>query len=155
VTDYKSAAVQALDVVKDAVRQKVVAEQAAAMAQKDGAAKLAELQKSNTTTGFSSVAIVSRNDAQGVPPAAVSAIFKADSSKLPAYVGVDLGQDGYAIYRVNGIEKAAPVAADRLAGAQQQVAQVYAQAEMEAFIDALKARSKLKITAPTGAAQPQ
>ena len=156
VTDYKPAAIPALDTIKDAVRTKVVTEEAAAMARKDGAAKLAELQKSNATTGFSSVSKVSRNDAQGLPPAGLAAIFKADSSKLPAYVGVDLGADGYAIYRVNGIEKADPVAADRLAGAQQQVAQVYAQAEMESYLDALKARSKVKITnVPTNATADQ
>jgi peptidyl-prolyl cis-trans isomerase D len=154
VTDYKPATVPALDTVKDAVRTKVVAEEAAAMAKKDGAAKLAEVQKSNSTAGFSSVSTVSRNDPQGMPPAALGAIFKADASKLPAYVGVDLGSDGYAIYRVNGIQKATPVAADRLAGAQQQVAQVYAQAEMEAYLESLKARSKVKITqAPATAAQ--
>ncbi|WP_213780963.1 SurA N-terminal domain-containing protein [Caballeronia sp. dw_276] len=158
VTDYKPSAVPALDTIKDAVRTKVIAEQAAEMARKDGAAKLADVQKSNSTAGFSSVAKVSRNDAQGVPPAALAAIFKADSSKLPTYVGVDLGADGYAIYRVNGIEKPEPVAADRLTGAQQQVAQVYAQAEMESYLDALKARSKVKINAPTSnapAEQPQ
>ena len=146
VTDYKPAAVPPLDTIKDAVRAKVVAVEAAQAAVKDGEAKLAELQKSNATTGFSSVVKVSRNDAQGVPPLALAAIFKADSSKLPAYVGVDLGKDGYAIYRVNGIEKSDPVSADRLAGAQQQVAQVYAQAEVEAYLDALKARSNVKIT---------
>jgi peptidyl-prolyl cis-trans isomerase D len=145
VTDYKPAAVPPLDTIKDAVRAKVVAVEAAQAAVKDGEAKLAELQKSNATTGFSSVVKVSRNDAQGVPPLALAAIFKADSSKLPAYVGVDLGKDGYAIYRVNGIEKSDPVSADRLAGAQQQVAQVYAQAEVEAYLDALKARSNVKI----------
>jgi peptidyl-prolyl cis-trans isomerase D len=145
VTDYKPAAVPPLDTIKDAVRAKVVAVEAAQAAVKDGEAKLAELQKSNATTGFSSVVKVSRNDAQGVPPLALAAIFKADSSKLPAYVGVDLGNDGYAIYRVNGIEKSDPVSADRLAGAQQQVAQVYAQAEVEAYLDALKARSNVKI----------
>jgi peptidyl-prolyl cis-trans isomerase D len=146
VTDYKPAAVPPLDTIKDAVRAKVVAVEAAQAAVKDGEAKLAELQKSNATTGFSSVVKVSRNDAQGVPPLALAAIFKTDSSKLPAYVGVDLGKDGYAIYRVNGIEKSDPVSADRLAGAQQQVAQVYAQAEVEAYLDALKARSNVKIT---------
>jgi peptidyl-prolyl cis-trans isomerase D len=157
VTDYKPAAIPALDTIKDAVRTKVIATEAAAMARKDGEAKLAELQKSSATTGFSSVIKVSRNDAQGLPPAALAAIFKADSSKLPAYVGVDLGADGYAIYRVNGIEKSEPVAADRLTGAQQQVAQVYAQAEMESYLDALKARSKVKITMPMNATadQPQ
>jgi peptidyl-prolyl cis-trans isomerase D len=155
VTDYKPAAIPALDTIKDAVRAKVIATEAAAMARKEGEAKLAELQKSNATTGFSSVIKVSRNDAQGLPPAALAAIFKADSSKLPAYVGVDLGADGYAIYRVNGIEKSEPVAADRLAGAQQQVAQVYAQAEMESYLDALKARSKVKITMPMNATADQ
>ncbi|SAL78638.1 PpiC-type peptidyl-prolyl cis-trans isomerase [Caballeronia arvi] len=146
VTDYKASSVPAFDVVKDDVRKKVVAEMAAAMAKKEGETKLAELQKSKSTDGFTSPVTVSRNDAQGLPPAALSAVFKADASKLPAYVGVDLGADGYAIYRVNGIDKAAPVAADRLAGAQQQVAQVYAQAEMEAYIDSLKARSKVKLS---------
>lgn len=155
VTDYKPAAVPALDTVKDAVRAKVVAEEAAAMARKDGAAKLADVQKSNATAGFSSITTVSRNDPQGLPPAALGAIFKADASKLPAYVGVDLGNDGYAIYRVNGIQKAAPVAADRLTGAQQQVAQVYAQAEMEAYLESLKARSKVKITQAPATAAPQ
>jgi peptidyl-prolyl cis-trans isomerase D len=156
VTDYKAAAVPALDTIKDAVRAKVVAEEAAQAARKEGGAKLAELQKSNSTAGFSSVSKVSRNDAQGMPPAALAAIFKTDSSKLPAYVGVDLGTDGYAIYRVNGIEKPDPVTADRLAGAQQQVAQVYAQAEMESYLDSLKARSKVKITnVPTTSDQSQ
>ncbi|MDR5771429.1 MULTISPECIES: SurA N-terminal domain-containing protein [unclassified Caballeronia] len=153
VTDYKASTVPAFDAVKDAVRTKVVAQDAAAMALKEGQTKLADLQKSKSTDGFTSPIIVSRNDAQGLPPAALSAIFKADASKLPAYVGVDLGTDGYAIYRVNGIEKANAVAADRLAGAQQQIAQVYAQAEMEAYIDSLKARSKVKLSqAPVPAA---
>jgi peptidyl-prolyl cis-trans isomerase D len=146
VTDYKASTVPAFDAVKDEVRKKVVADMAAALAKKEGEAKLADLQKSKSTDGFTSPVTVSRNDAQGLPPAALSAIFKADASKLPAYVGVDLGADGYAIYRVNGIEKAAPVAADRLAGAQQQVAQVYAQADMEAYVNALKARSKVKLS---------
>ncbi|AET89056.1 PpiC-type peptidyl-prolyl cis-trans isomerase [Burkholderia sp. YI23] len=146
VTDYKASSVPAFDVVKDEVRKKVVADLAAAMAKKEGEAKLAELQKSKSADGFTSPVTVSRNDAQGLPPAALSAIFKADASKLPAYVGVDLGADGYAIYRVNGIDKATAVAADRLAGAQQQVAQVYAQAEMEAYLSSLKARSKVKLS---------
>ena len=119
---------------------------ASAQARKEGEAKLADLQKSKSTEGFTSPITVSRNDAQGLPPAALSAVFKADASKLPTYVGVDLGADGYAIYRVNGIEKAAPVAADRLAGAQQQIAQRYAEAEMDAYLDSLKARSKVKLS---------
>ncbi|MGF6793237.1 SurA N-terminal domain-containing protein [Paraburkholderia sp. 35.1] len=145
VTDYKPAAVPAFDAVKDAVRQKVIAVQANEAAHKDGVAKLAEFEKSKATAGFSSPLKVSRNDAQGVPPAALSAIYKVDAQKLPAYVGVDLGDDGYAIYRVNQIVQPAATDAQHLAVAQQQIAQVDAQSETEAYLKALRERSKVKI----------
>ena len=145
VTDFKAAEVPALDKIKDAVRQKVIAQQSAELAQKDGEAKLADLQKSKSTAGFSSALKVSRNDAQGVPPAALSAIYKVDAQKLPTYVGVDLGSDGYAIYRVNAIVPPTAVDPQHLAGAQQQIAQVDAQAQMQAYLDSLRARSKVKL----------
>ncbi|MEX3809768.1 SurA N-terminal domain-containing protein [Paraburkholderia sp. BR13439] len=144
VTDYKPAAVPAFDAVKDSVRQKVIAEQANEAAHKDGAAKLAEFEKSKATAGFSSPLKVSRNDAQGVPPAALSAIYKVDAQKLPAYVGVDLGDDGYAIYRVNQIVPPAATDAQHLAVAQQQIAQVDAQSQAEAYLKALRERSKVQ-----------
>jgi peptidyl-prolyl cis-trans isomerase D len=144
VTDYKAAAVPAFDAVKDAVRQKVIAQQAGEAARKDGIAKLAEFEKSKTTAGFSSPLKVSRNDSQGVPPAALSAIYKADAQKLPAYVGVDLGDDDYAIYRVNQVVAGAAVDQQRLAAAQQQIAQIDAQSQAEAYVKALRERSKVK-----------
>ncbi len=153
VTDYRPSTVPSFDTVQDTVRTKVVAEQAAEMAKKEGEAKLADLQKSKSIDGFTSPVSVSRNDAQGLPPLALAAIFKADATKLPTYVGVDLGANGYAIYRVNEVDKAAPVTPDRLASVQQQISQVYAQADMEAYVNSLKARSKVKpSSAPTASA---
>jgi peptidyl-prolyl cis-trans isomerase D len=144
VTDYKPSAVPALDTIKDAVRQKVIAVQADEMAHKDGIAKLAELQKSNATTGFGAPLKVSRNDAQGLPVAALSAIYKADPQKLPAYVGVDLGDAGYAVYRVNAVLPGAAIDPRRLVAAQQEIAQTEAQSEVGAYVEALRARSKVK-----------
>ncbi|QCP49712.1 peptidylprolyl isomerase [Trinickia violacea] len=153
VTDYKPAAVPALDTIKDAVRQKYIAEQSVELARKDGAAKLADLQKSKSTTGFSPEVKVSRADAQGVPPAVLSAVFKADAQKLPAYVGVDLGADGYAIYRVNAVLPGPAIDPQKLAAAQQQIAQANAQLEMQAYIDSLRARSKVKLYGNLGSSQ--
>jgi peptidyl-prolyl cis-trans isomerase D len=153
VTDYKPAAVPPLDTVKDAVRQKVIAVQADELAHKEGIAKLAELQKSNANTGFSAPLKVSRNDAQGLPPAALSAIYKADAQKLPAYVGVDLGDAGYAVYRVNAVVPGAPIDPQRLVAAQQQIAQAEAQSEVEAYVQALRARSKVKFYGSLDSAQ--
>ncbi|MDN7586978.1 SurA N-terminal domain-containing protein [Burkholderia seminalis] len=145
VTDYKPAAVPALDAIKDVVRQKVVAEQAAELAKKDGAAKLAELQKSKSADGFSAAQKVSRTQSQGLTPAALSAVYKVDAKTLPAYVGVDLGADGYAIYRVNAVIPGSAVDPQQLAAAQQQMAQVDAQSEGEAYLAALRDRSKVKL----------
>ncbi|AOJ13616.1 SurA N-terminal domain-containing protein [Burkholderia vietnamiensis] len=149
VVDYKPAAVPALDAIKDVVRQKVVAEQAAELAKKDGAAKLAELQKSKSTDGFTPAQKVSRTQSQGLTPAALSAVYKVDSKTLPAYVGVDLGADGYAIYRVNAVIPGTAVDPQQLAAAQQQMAQVEAQSEGEAYLAALRDRSKVKLYGTT------
>lgn len=149
VTDYKPAAVPALDAVKDAVRQDVVAEQAAALAKKDGAAKLAELQKSKSADGFSAADKISRTESHGMTPAALSAVYKVDAKTLPAYVGVDLGANCYAIYRVNAVIPGSAVDPQQLAAAQQQMAQVEAQSEGEAYLAALRARSKVKMYGTT------
>ena len=152
VTNFKPAAVPGFDAVKDAVRQRVVAQQAAEMARTQGNAKLAALEKSKSTDGFSAVQKIARNDAQGLPPAVVSAVFKVDSRKLPAYVGVDLGNDGFAIYRVNAVTSGEAIDATRLAAAQQQLAQVEGQAHAQAYLDALRARSDVKTYGSLGAA---
>jgi peptidyl-prolyl cis-trans isomerase D len=145
VTDYKPAATPALASIKDAVRNRYVAGQSAELARKDGQAKLTELLKSKSTAGFGPEIKVSRSDAQNTPPAALSAVFKADAGKLPAYVGVDLGAAGYGIYRVNAVLPGTPVDQARLAAAQQQLAQIDAQEAMQAYVDSLRARSKVKL----------
>ncbi|KAF1025781.1 MAG: Peptidyl-prolyl cis-trans isomerase D [Burkholderia plantarii] len=150
VTSDKPATVPALNAIKDAVRQKYVAEQSAKLAKQDGEAKLAALKKSKATDGFTAAEKIGRMQAQGLPPAALTAIFKADASALPAYVGVDLGTGGgYAIFRVNSIVPAAATDPQQLAASQQQLAQVYAQSETEAYVKALRARSKVKLYGST------
>ena len=156
VTDYKRAATPPLSSstsIKAAVKAKYVAEQAAELARKDGAAKLADLQKSKSTAGFGAEQKVSRTDAQGLSPLALSAIFKADDTKLPAYVGVDLGNEGYAIYRVNAAVPPAPIDPARLAAAQRQLAQIDAQAELDAYVASLRKRSKVKLYGSLDASQ--
>lgn len=151
VTADKPAAVPALDAIKDVVRQKYIADESAKLAKQDGAAKLAALQKSKSTDGFLPAEKVSRTQTLGLSPEAIAAIYKADAKSLPAYVGVDLGANGgYAIFRVNAIVPPAPVDPQQLTAAQQQLAQVYAQSESEAYMKALRDRSKVKIYGSLG-----
>ncbi|HTH62730.1 MAG TPA: SurA N-terminal domain-containing protein [Paraburkholderia sp.] len=152
VTNFKPAAVPAFADVKDAVRQRVIAQQSADMARTQGHAKLDALQKSKSTDGFAAAVKVARNDAHGLSADALSAVFKVDPQKLPAYVGVDLGKDGFAIYRVNAVTSGEAIDATRIAAAQGQLAQVSGQAQAQAYLDALRARSEVKTYGSLGAA---
>lgn len=67
--------------------------------------------------------------------------------------GVDLGADGYAIYRVNAVIPGSAVDPQQLAAAQQQMAQVDAQSEGEAYLAALRDRSKVKLYGTTASQQ--
>jgi peptidyl-prolyl cis-trans isomerase D len=145
VTQYSPASTPSFDTVKAEVHDKVVAEQTAVLAKQDGVAKLADFEKSKSAGGFGAAVTVSRNDAQGLPPSAIDAIFKIDPAKLPAYVGIDLGKDGYAIYRLNSVTTPPTPDAQRLTAAQKQLSQMLGQADVQAYIASLRARSDVKI----------
>jgi len=88
---------------------------------------------------------VSRSNPQGVPAVAMSAIFKASPSKLPAFVGAALPDGGYAIYRINQVEPGAVPDADHLAAVEAQIAQVEGQSDVAAYNTALRNRSTVKV----------
>jgi peptidyl-prolyl cis-trans isomerase D len=133
--------------VKDDVLKRLAQKQAAELAQKEGAAKLAELKKSGGDAGLQWAAprVISRREANGLAPQALQKIMAADSKKLPGYVGLSRGDQGYVIYRVSKVLPADPAPGaqknqeiarlDQLAGAQ----------ELEAYIAALRADSKIEI----------
>lgn len=129
--------------VKDRVRELVVAQQAAAAARKDGAARLQALQ-ANPAEALPTTVTVSRVNPQGQPREVVDAALKLDAGKLPAVTGVDLGDQGYAVVRVTQVlAREVPPGGD--APLLQQYSQVWAAAEQAAYVDALKKRFKVEI----------
>ncbi len=150
VIKYQPAAVQPINLVKQQLQTKVSAIQAAAQTRQMGVDKLAALQKTQATEGFSAPITVSHANAKGLPPAAMTAIFKADfnaptqGKAAPKYVGVDLGLGGYAIYRINAVHTPT-IDSHLLVSAQQQLAQMNGQSEMNAYLASLRARSKVKV----------
>ena len=143
--EYRPATVKKLADVREQVKAKVLAEQSAALAKKAGEEKLAALKQSNSAEGFGTAQTLSRQQAQGTPPAALVAILRADAAKLPVTIGVDLGAQGYALYRINKVLPPANVDPARRAADAQQLTQAAGQADFNAYYEALKARSKVKI----------
>lgn len=137
--------------VKEDVRQRVVAEQAAALARKEGQARLAAVQKATDAT-WPVTATVSRAQTQNLPRPVIEAALKADPDKLPLVQGVDLGAEGYAVLRVSRVLPRDPAAGGGEASLRSQFAQALANAESLAYYESLKKRYKVTVTPPAAAA---
>lgn len=148
IVDYRPATARKFEDVEAQVRQAYVAQQAAELARKDGEAKLEALKKADSAAGFGQAVTVSRTKADGLSPKAVEAIMRADTTKLPAVVGVDLGADGYAIYRIGKVSSPTQANPGQRDAESQQLAQLAGQAELAAYYETLKARAKVKILRP-------
>jgi peptidyl-prolyl cis-trans isomerase D len=127
------------------VREKLIATQAAALARKEGQARLAALQKAPELPLSGAPVVVSRAQSRELPQPLVDAVLKAPAVSLPAFVGVDLGDQGYALAKVSKVLGRDPVAADAVRS-QAQYAQAWGDAEGQAYYAALKQRFKVAVT---------
>lgn len=148
VVEFKPASKRPLAEVADQIRQRVTSEEATKLAQKAGAEKLAALQKSGDATGFAASKTVSRAKAEGINGAAVMQVMKADTSKLPAYVGVDIPGTGYGIYRISKVGQPAQPDVARRKSEEEQIANALAQQEMFDYVEVLKQKAKVKVLKP-------
>jgi peptidyl-prolyl cis-trans isomerase D len=148
VLSYAPAHVRPLAEVQDKVRERVAQQQAAALARKAGAERLQALQKNPAdANGLGDPVQVSRRAANGLPRQVVDAVLGADAAKLPSVTGVDLGDAGYLVAR---IEKVSPptLNAEEATGLRASYANAFAGAEAQAYLEALKRRYKAEIKVP-------
>jgi peptidyl-prolyl cis-trans isomerase D len=147
IVSYAPARVRPLDEVRSQIRDRLAQQQAADLARREGEVRLAE-SKTAANPSLPAAQPISRAARADMPPPVVDAVLAADASKLPVWVGVPLGADGYAVVRVNKV-----LGRDAAAGDAKQMhaqyARVWAGAEADAYYTALKERFKVEITAPT------
>jgi len=144
VVEHLPSRVQPLAEVQAQVRERVIAEQAAAKARKAGQARLAELQKADSTAGLPATVTLSRSNPQGQPREVVDAVLRADAGKLPQWVGVDLGNAGYALARVAAVKPPLPGSTE-VVQLLPRVSQAWAAAEAQAYYKALERRFKASV----------
>ncbi len=134
--------------VRAVVRERVVSARATELAKKEGQAKLAAWKAAPASAQLPVPVLVSRDQAQGVNPAVVSAALRADSSKLPGMIGVDLGTQGYAVVRIDKIVARAAPSAQAAKQDRDQYAQWWTRAEAQAYYGVLKERFRVEFLAP-------
>jgi peptidyl-prolyl cis-trans isomerase D len=152
VLEYKPASKRPLAEVDAMIRQRVTLEEAVKLATKAGETKMAAAKAAGDATGFGEAKVISRTKEPGINPIAAIAVLKADVSKLPAYVGVELPGQGYGIYRIAKAAAPATVDTARRANEAQQIAGVIAEQEMFNYVQALKTKAKAKVLIKADAA---
>jgi peptidyl-prolyl cis-trans isomerase D len=105
LVDHQPAQLRPLETVREEVKSLWIQTQSLQLAAKAGATQLKQFQDgSKPETSFVKAGRISRMDRGGLPPAVVNAVLSASVSKLPVYVGVDLGAQGYVIARLDAIQ---------------------------------------------------
>ena len=144
IVSYQAAHQRPLDEVKAQVRARLVTEQAAAKARQLGEARLAELRAAPATALSEPAVVVSRVQPRELPAALVESVLKAPADTLPTFVGVDLGDQGYAVAKIIKVQGRDPATGDAVR-AQSEYAKAWGDAESQAYYNALKTRFKVEI----------
>jgi peptidyl-prolyl cis-trans isomerase D len=148
IVKHMPARTQALDEVKAAVQQQFIASKAAELARTEGAALLKAAQGGQAPAGLSEEITVSREKTGNLPLPVMNALMSAPASQLPAWTGVDLGPQGYAVLQITAVQPREAVDDQRRTAERGQVRQWLAAAETAAYYETLKQRFKVKILAP-------
>ena len=153
IVQYSPAHTLPLAEVKDKVHQRVVATKAAELAKKDGVDKLAAWKKDPAGANLLAPEVVSRQEGKQ-PKEVTEAAMRADPAALPSLTGVDLGEKGYEIVKVNKVIQRDAPKPEAAAMERQQYDRWWASAEGLAYYNLLKTRFKAQILVPKPADDP-
>jgi peptidyl-prolyl cis-trans isomerase D len=143
ILQYTPAQTQPLAQVQQQVRDQLVKNRSAELAAKEGAAKLADWKANPAAAALDKPALVSRDRPLNLPLSMLDAVMRADASKLPVFVGVDVAGLGYLVARVNST--VAPADTQTKKQDRAQYSQWWTMAENQAYYKLLKEKFKVQM----------
>jgi peptidyl-prolyl cis-trans isomerase D len=146
IVEHQPSSVRPFDSVRADIEKMLRARESAALAKARGEAMLAKLQGGEDGIKWMLVKSVSRLQGKQVPPAAMQAIFRADVTKLPAYAGVELPNNGgYSLYKIVAVKPLESIDADKRRVLQRDYTAIAAQEDFAAYLAGLRQRYKIEI----------
>lgn len=131
-----------LDDVKPMIVQSVLTQKSLEAAKREGEEKLKLWQNDLSLAKLQVPVVISREQNQKLPPSLVEAAMRADASKLPLLVGVDLGAKGFGMVKINNVSKSSAIN-DRKDSVGK-YAKAWTSAESIAYFSFLKSRLKVQ-----------
>ena len=144
VVEHRPAAQRKFEEVKDQIADMLRRREAVRLAEQEGQAKLEQLKKGeNAPVAWGAPKMVSRRSAQGLPAEILRQVVAADISKLPAYIGVPVPDQGYAVLRITKVVEGQAPADEKQVEARAAAAQ--GSADYESYIASLKGRASISV----------
>jgi peptidyl-prolyl cis-trans isomerase D len=147
ITQYAAARTLPLDEVRASVISRLVLSRSAELAKADGTAKL-DAWKGGAEASLPAAVVVARGPGSPISGPLLDAVLRTDTTTLPAWTGVDLGNQGYAVVRINKVMERTPVAPEAATQERGQYTSVISRAESDAYLQLLKSRYKAQIKVP-------
>ena len=148
VLSYSPAHTQSMDEVGEKLKQLYVVHQSAELAKQDAKAKMAEWKAKPEAAQLPAAVEVGRDQAKDLPREVLDAALRAPTNALPAWEGVDLGNAGYAVIKINRIAERPAQDAQVIEQQKSQFTQWASMAEVMAYYEQLKKDFKVQIKVP-------
>jgi peptidyl-prolyl cis-trans isomerase D len=148
VIKYSPAQTLPFEEAQTVVRARLIAQGAAQLARTEGEAKLAQWKQNPSQAPQGKELVVSRDQRQDLEPVVLTAVLRADTTALPNWLGVDLGQQGYVVVRVNKVLPRDEAAQASAKTDRDQYTQMWTGAVLQAYYQLLKERLKVEMLVP-------
>lgn len=146
VVEHRPASIRPLEQVRTEIEGNLREEKAIAMAKQIGEEKLKALQSGGQAeVKWSAPTQITRDRAAELNRDMVNALFKADTQKLPAYVGMEVPRAGYALLRITKVERPEKISDEQLKSASYALNQVTALQQRQAFVNVLRERADVEV----------
>ncbi|HUW50523.1 MAG TPA: SurA N-terminal domain-containing protein [Sulfuricella sp.] len=148
VTEYKAATYQPFEELNTELAKRLLREQSNAMAVKQGRDALAILQKGGTVAGlqWGAQIMITRENASSMGKEALNQIFRADTDKLPAYVGFDDPKGGgFILVKISKVVEAGAIDPAKKKSYSSQLRQSLSQEYSSSYLASLKQKADIHI----------
>jgi peptidyl-prolyl cis-trans isomerase D len=151
VKQHHLAYTRPLTEVKAQVREQLLNEKAQTMAREEGEKALATWQKDEAGSPMPKAIGVSKQDPKMLQNAEINAIWGGEVKKLPTWLGVSLGDKGYAVIKVIQTTPRTQPDAAALVSEARQYAQTQSASETLAYFNTMKrlVRTDIKVKKPS------
>ena len=146
VIEHRPAVAKNLNEVRATIEQQLRAKQTATLLNAKGEATIAQLRQGKEPgLRWTEFRTVNRQQSLGLDQAAMDAIFRADTRKLPAYTGLAAADGSYRIVRITRVLEGASIDPALTASVKKGVQEALARADLQAVIQLAKSSHKVEI----------